>query len=603
MFVIASASPGVTLALAFGIGALVTLAASRLKFPAILPLLVVGLFIGAGDYRLNLVDPSSLGDGLRGFVSLAIAMLVFEGSLHLDRKTLRHAPNAVRGLLTIGALVSWVGSALAARLILGWSWEMSVLIGAILIVTGPTVVIPILRRIKLKPALHSSLMAEGILIDPIGVIAAVSTLEIVRSLMQAETLTLVTFLRYFAVPPLAGVVSGVVCGLAGRAAIRRMRSTSHDDVQSLYLVALGLGMLGVGIAEYFAHESGLVAAAIAGMLLANTGVRSIEEVRWFKEQLSVILIGAIFILLAARIQLEQFASIRWEQVVFVLAAMFVVRPLAVLLGTFKTVLSMRERLFVCFLAPRGIVAASLASIIAIEFTALAVEGSLATEARELETAVILLIFASVSVAGLLAGPVARALGVLEGEPNGVLIVGAHRLGRDLALTLMKRGVPVKLVDSNTGNVRLALEAGIDATSGNALDLQWLGDLVSASPMGNAISITDNETVDDSTSRWALDRFGKGRALRWWRGKPTQGAPAAVQWGRPIRHLLFQFDVDLARVADRPASEFKGLPVALIDGAGNPKLLAAETPLEGFDPQSTVIGVEIGPPPRAATPHS
>ena len=202
-----------TLALSVGLGAVVTFVCSRLRVPAILPLIIVGfgaglLTVGTGEHAHTLVDASSLGDGLLAIISVSVGLLVFEGALHLDRQTLAQAPKAVRGLLTIGAIVTWGVCALLARLTLGLDWDVSLLLGAVLIVTGPTVIQPILRRLPLRPNLHAALMAEGILIDPIGVIAAVSTLEIIRLNAMGSRPAGIDLVWFYTQPLLAGALSG-----------------------------------------------------------------------------------------------------------------------------------------------------------------------------------------------------------------------------------------------------------------------------------------------------------------------------------------------------------------------------------------------------------
>lgn len=594
------ASPSQSLALAVGLGSLVTMISIRMGIPAVLPLLIVGLAVG--DSGINLIDADQLGSGLLALISVSVALLIFEGSLALDRRTLKQAPRAVRNLLSIGVLVTWGLGTLAAHFVVGLDWSLSLLLASLLIVTGPTVVQPILRRIPLRPNLQSALMAEGILIDPIGAIIAVATLEAVRASLEGHSESALGLTWIYVGPMVIGMVSGIVLGLAGgklmQIAERRAGPRAHAG--PLALIGMGACMSAVGFAEMFAHEAGLVAAAVCGVIIANSRLDGAEELRRFKEQISTFLVGTLFLLLAARFELNQIFELPWTAFVFIVLVVVVIRPVSVLASTFGTGLSWRERAFASFLAPRGIVAASLASIVALEFAKIEPAGNAPPEraaqleesGRMVETLVFLVILVTVALGGTLSGVVASLLKVRAGRPTGVLIVGGQRLGRDLAVALTKLGVKVRLVDTNAGNIAAASSWSIPTHLGDATDTAWLESEVPLEQIGWVFTCTDNQTVDLVVTRWAERVVGADRAFRWVSNPEKADGPGrpSFAYGRPLAHLLFQMDIETARVETWEGLKDGGLPFAAVDD-GVPTLLGDgdEIP-EG----ATVVGVRIGP---------
>jgi NhaP-type Na+/H+ or K+/H+ antiporter len=597
-----------SLALAFGVGAIVTLVSDRLRQPPILFLLLIGF--GLGVDGLGLVNGDALENGLLAIVSVSVGLLVFEGGLGLDRETIARAPGAVRGLLTIGVIVSWVLTALLGHYLVGLPVDLAILLGAMLVVTGPTVIQPILRRTPLSPRLHSALMTEGILIDPIGVVAAVSTLEIVRlAIEQPGSASAVSVVGQFLVPAVTGVGLGIFSGYGAAQVLRMFRRDRKADTQTVVLVGLAACMVAFGLAEAVSSEAGLVAATICGLVLANTAKPSAEEMRRFKETTAVMLVGALFILLASRVQLDRLLNVGWEAVAFVVAMVLVVRPLSVLASTLRTGLNFRERLYTALIAPRGIVAISLGAIVAIELgrTAEAVAESrpeLAAQAQNLETLVILVIVVTVTLAGLAAGPLATLLRVRAGRPNGVIIVGGHRLGRDLAAHLRALSVPVRLVDTNAANIAAAASEGIGTSMGSATDIRWMDQEVASTGFGNVLALSDNSEVDGAVSQWASQRFGVPHVLRWRRDKPTpspKGQPqpgTAMKWGRPIRHMLFQMDAGLARVATWEEAGIGAVAILGVNEQGEVHMIDDGDVEKAFpDGPPTgmrFVGVDIGP---------
>lgn len=527
-----------SLALAVGIGAVITVACRRAKIPALLPLLGVGLLFGTSG--LGVVNASSLGDSLRAIITVSIGLLIFEGTLHLNRQELGHAPRAVWGLLTIGAVTTMGGVAAAAHWILEFGWPVSILLGATLIVTGPTVVQPILRMMRVSPRLNAALGAEAILIDAIGVIATVTTLEVLRAWLRSgvsadlATQGLVLFGR----PMISGVLLGLLFGIVGYASLRsasKVEAISSHMSQShaINLIAIGVSMTCVGVGEAIAPEAGLVAVTICGLIMAQAKVLGGTELRAFKELLATLLVGTLFILLASRFDIENLRNISWREAAFLGALLLVVRPISVNLSAWRSALTARERAFASVFAPRGVVALAVASIAGTELAKVGSEtasaersadlASVLEQARRLEPVVFVAISGTVLAATLLSPILARVLGVRAGRGNAVLIVGAHKLGVELARALKEAGIGVRLVDSSTPRVTEAMAQGLDAIEGDATDTRWLDDVATPHEAGWVIAWTGNDSVDRVVARWCEQRFGGGRSILW----PQKEAPAEL----------------------------------------------------------------------------
>lgn len=542
----------ITLALAFGVGGVVSAVASRVKIPAVLPLLVCGVALGPS--LLGVVDASSLGGpsgALGALIALSIGLLVFEGGLHLDKRELGHAPRAVIALLTVGALVTWAGIAAAAILLLKLQWPIALVLGAVMIVTGPTVIQPIIRNVRLNKRLHSVLSAEAILIDPIGVLISVLTLEVVAvfyaSAQSGSAGAVVSsaqehLLRALVPPVVGGLIVGVACAAVGWVALRvlaRGRGVrSHSN--TLNIAAIGVCMLAIGAGEFVAPEGGLVAATIAAVILANARVIASSQVRAFKEQVASLLVGMLFILLASQIRIERVMTLGPEHAAFVAAVLLVVRPINASLSTIGSRLNTRERTYLALFAPRGIVAASVAALAASRLsTALEdVPGAhhLVEQARSLDLIVFAVIAASVTWATISAWPMGKVLGVLAGPPRGLMIVGAHRLGRDAARVLAESGVITLLIDSNPRNVDLAIRESLPVVRGDATDVDLMIELQREHDIGWVITWTTNDDIDAIVSRWADRTLGEGRARVGLPAPPTAEKPAAMSPSATLRHI-------------------------------------------------------------------
>ncbi len=457
--------PAFTFGLALSGGMIAQVIAQHLRVPGIVVLLVVGVLLGPDV--ANLVRPSTLGEGLHLIVGISVAVILFEGGMHLELHRLRHEALAIRRLVTWGAFVTAAGGALAGRYVMGWPWQVAIPFGILVIVTGPTVITPLLRRLRIKRNLHTILEAEGVLIDPIGAIVAVVALEVVlaqelpvaaRGLVGIPTRLLIGFA--------IGVVGGVLIGR-----LLAWEKVIPERYASITTLALLLGLY--SLSEAIIPQSGIMTAPIAGMAVGNMPTRSSQELKEFKEQLTVLLIGLLFVLLAADVRIEEVMGLGWPGIATAALLMFVVRPIDVAVSTIGSSLTLREKAFLAWLGPRGIVAAAVASLFAQAFTA---EGM--AEGRELRALVFLVIAATVVVQGLGGGLVASLLGVRRPSNRGYLIAGANPVARELARALRASGQDVILVETDGAEVAAAMREGLPVLQGNALeeDVLELGEL-------------------------------------------------------------------------------------------------------------------------------
>lgn len=534
-----TAAAAQSIALSVGVSALVSVASRRAGVPALLPLLLVGLALGSSG--LGVVDGASMGGSLTGFITVAIGLLIFEGALHLGREELRRAPRAVLGLVTVGAVVTWGGAAAAANALLDLSGPLSLLLGAALIVTGPTVVQPVLRLVRVTPPLHTALAAEAILIDPIGVVATITTLEMLRLHLLSGTHLgpAGEGMWLFGKTLLGGAGVGVLMGACGYWLLTAIGRAGRPDPQLLNLLAIGLCMTSVGIGEAVTPEGGLVAVTICGVIMARARVLGATELRAFKELLAVVLVGTLFVLLASRFDVARLASLSWREGAFLGVLIFAVRPLSVWCATLGSTLTTRERWFAGTFAPRGIVALSVATVAAGELSSLgaglggaapaAWASDLGRDAPRLELVMFVVIAGSVVLASVFSPLLARVLRVRAGEGALVLVVGAHPLSVALVRALSARGIESRIIDSNDARVAQSRQAGAVAIEGDATDARWMDDIGMPSDTGRVIAWTGNHDVDQIVARWAEERLGSGHAAIW-SSKPARGPLEALDMG-------------------------------------------------------------------------
>ena len=455
-----------------------------LKIPAILLLLIAGIIVGP---LTGIVEPDALfGDMLFPFISLSVAVILFEGGLTLHVHEIKAVGHVVRNLVTIGALITWLVIGFATQYLLDFPRDLALLFGALVVVTGPTVIVPLLRTVRPQADLANILRWEGILIDPLGALLAVLVYDFIVSGLVAgrHSDPLMTFALIVAI----GVGSGILGALGLGIVLRRHMLPEY--LQNVATLAFVLSIYTV--ANQLAHESGLLAVTVMGMLLANLKQTPIEGILDFKESLSVLLISLLFILLAARIDIGDFSLLGSGAVAVMLVVIFVARPLAVFVSSLGSGLGWRQQTLLAWIAPRGIVAAAVSALFALRLQDLGVDG-----ASLLIPLTFMVIIVTVVIQSISARPVARLLGLAEPEPRGVLIVGAHAVARAIGAELQELKFRVVLADTNWEDTSAARMMGLPTYFGNIvsehadrhLDLVGLGQLLALSrqPALNALA--------------------------------------------------------------------------------------------------------------------
>ena len=486
-----------TFSIAAAVGVCLFTVAHFLRTSAIVVLLIGGVL--AGPEGLGLVNPAALGDGLGTIISLAVAIILFEGGLTLDLPGYRTVSREILGILTVGVLVTWIGTTLILRLLFGFDVPFCLLAASLVIVTGPTVIGPLLHRIRIESKLHHILHWEGVLIDPIGVFIAILSYEFYVSTNGGNQSIILEFLTRFAVGVVFGIVFGVFLDFVLR---RQWVNKGHTNI-----FVLAMAMLNFGLADLLAGESGLLSVTIAGLVLGSRGNPQLRQLVSYKVELKDFLIGLLFVLLAANLKLESFLTFGWRLLAAVLGIMLIVRPINIFISLFTSPLTLKEKAFLSWIAPRGIVAASMASIFALELNKRGFENAVF-----LESFTYSVIAGTVIVQGFTAGTVGRWLGVVRPEARGWVIVGAHPLGRMIAKFLSTNGVDAVLVDTNARETRAAEREGLISINENAMHLNP-DDYASIYECGNLLALTANPDLNRMLcQRWSelLD----GKMFRW-----------------------------------------------------------------------------------------
>ncbi len=477
----------------------------RLKLPSILLLLVFGFFSGPYWFDLGIAGLLQR-ELLFPVVSASVALILFEGGLTLRMADLKKHGRVVIRLITIGALVTWALSTLAAYYIAGLGFELALLLGAILIVSGPTVVLPLLRHINPRGRTGPILTWEGIAIDPIG---AVLALLVYEGLMSPggwgqDTGHAILGLAKTAVIGGAGGFAG------GWLLVHLLRKYWVPD--HLHIPVSVAMVVGVFTATNAAqHECGLLAVTVMGIYAANQHHVSVGHILEFKENLRILLLSSLFILLAAGLGtpkgMDALGHLDWKIVGFLAALLFVVRPAAVWVSTRGSKLTRQEKIFLAWLCPRGIVAAAVASVFGFQLEQADYAG-----AELLVPITFVVIVGTVLVYGLTSSVVARRLGLAIPNPQGVLFVGASGWVRAIAGALQKEGVTVLLVDANRANVRKARLDGLPARRGNALEESVTAEL-DLFGIGRVLALTPNDEVNTLVTLHFAHQFGRSETYQ------------------------------------------------------------------------------------------
>ena len=453
----------------------------RLQLPAIVLLLAVGLVFGP---LTGLMNPrKDFGELYTPLVSTAVAIILFEGGMTLNFREIRETSTAVRRIVLISGPLVWWLTALAARFIAGMAWPTAILLGALLVVTGPTVIAPLLRHAKLKSRPASILRWEAIVNDPIGALFAVITFETYLVLEvghQAENLILDVALALA-----IAIIGGIAAGRFLSWLFARGEAPEYLKAPILLVAVVGMNSLTNLVLE----EGGLLTVTIMGVTMANARISSLSDLRRFKETITILLVSGLFVVLTASLDRQVIASLEWRVLGFIAAVLLVVRPFAVFLATIGAGLHWKERLLVGWIAPRGIVAVAVAGLFGAALAGLGV-----ADGERMIAYTFAVVAATIILHGFSLGPLARVLGLRSSERPGVLIVGASRFSIAFARRLKAQEVPVLLADSNYAHIAEARLAELDV---------WYGEILSEAAHHNLnlshfdhlVAATDNEAYN------------------------------------------------------------------------------------------------------------
>lgn len=486
----------------------------RFKLPAILPLILIGLLVGP-IATLYTEDGSKLiepiwngekglfpGEGLYYFVSLAISVILFEGGLTLKRAEISNVGPVISKLITIGTVVTFFGAGVAAHYIFGLSWQISFLFSALIIVTGPTVITPILRNIPLKKDVSAVLKWEGILIDPIGALVAVLVFEFI-SVGEGHAFTQTALIEFGKI-----ILFGTTFGFTFAHALAFAIKKDFIPHYLLNVVSLSTVLLVYVESDVFAHESGLLAVVVMGMVLGNMKLPNLKELLYFKESLSVLLISILFILLAANINISDMELIyNWNTVALFAIIVFIIRPLGVFLSAQGSNLKLNEKLFIGWVGPRGIVAAGIASLFGSKLLQRGEPG-----AEYITPLVFMIVLGTVLLNATTARLFAKMVGVFLKKSEGILIIGASKLSRLIANYLKKNNRHVVLIDNNQTNVDKAKKLGLEAITANIFS-DSLTDNIELNDMGYLMALTGNSDINKFAINKFQKQFGENGAFR------------------------------------------------------------------------------------------
>jgi len=497
------------------LGILAQWVAWRFKIPAILPLILIGLLVGPiaaeflTDDKTKYIEPIwngtyglFPGDGLYYFVSLAISIILFEGGLTLKRDEIKNVGPVITKLITLGSSVTFFGAGFLAHYIFDLSWEVSFLFSGLIIVTGPTVITPILRNIPLRKDISAVLKWEGILIDPIGALVAVLVFEFI-SVGGGSGFTKTALTEFGKI-----LLFGTSFGFTFAHALTFVINKKWVPHYLLNVVSLSTVLFVFVESEIFAHESGLLAVVVMGMVLGNGKLKNLKELLYFKESLSVLLISILFILLSANINMVDLMLLyNWKTALLFFLIVFIIRPLGVFLSTYKSNLKFKEKLFISWVGPRGIVAAGIASLFGSKLLKQGVEG-----AEYITPLVFMIVLGTVLLNATTARLFAKIVGVFLKNSDGILIVGASKASRLIANYLQNSGKRVVLIDANTSFIEHSNNQGLEAYVVNIYD-DDLTDNIELNDIGYLIALSGSDAVNKFAVKNFATTFGEHGSFR------------------------------------------------------------------------------------------
>ncbi|MBV8885317.1 MAG: cation:proton antiporter [Chroococcidiopsidaceae cyanobacterium CP_BM_RX_35] len=485
----------IVIAVTAGISAQVL--AEYLKIPSIVLLLLFGILLGSDGFEL--LHPQMLGTGLEVIVALSTAVILFEGGLNLELRDMGQVSGSLRNLVTIGTLITLLGGGMAAHWLGEFPWSIAFLYASLVVVTGPTVISPLLKHVKVDRQVATLLEGEGVLIDPVGAILAVVVLDTVLNQDPSLLVAMSGLLLRLGIGGGIGAVGGWLLSLVFNRA-----NFISDELKNLVVLA---GLWGLfGLAQMIRSESGLMATVVAGLVLGASSVSEQRLLRRFKGQLTILCVSVLFILLAADLSIASVFALGWGSLFTVLVLMFVVRPINVSLCTWNSKLNWRQKLFLCWISPRGIVAASVASLFAILLTRRGINGG-----DSIKALVFLTIILTVVLQGLTASFVAKWLQITSTEATGAVIVGCNPLSLLIARLFQEREESVVMIDTDPEACHLAEQENFRVFLSSALDTKVLEEAGLAS-VGTFLAMTNNGEVNYVLAQRANEEFQPPRVL-------------------------------------------------------------------------------------------
>ncbi len=479
--------------------------AEYLKVPSIVFLLIFGIALGSDGWEI--LQPQSLGIGLEVLVALSVAIILFEGGLSLSGRELGRVSGSLRNLVTLGTSITLIGGGMAAHWLGEFPWPIAFLYASLVVVTGPTVIGPLLKQVAVDRRVATLLEGEGVLIDPVGAILAVVVLNTIID-SHSRPMEIITGLTLR-----LGI--GAAIGIAGGGLLSFIIKTCNFLTFELKNLVVLAGVWGLfGLSQFSRSESGLMAVVMAGIVLKAAAVPDERLLRRFKGQLTTLCVSVLFILLAADLSIASVIALGWGSVLTVLVLMLVVRPLSVALCTLKSDLNWRHKLFIAWVAPRGIVSASVASLFAILLTRAGINGGEAIKAL-----VFLTILMTVFIQGLTARWVAKGLKITSSAATGAVIVGCNPLGRLIGCLFQEQGENVVLIDTDARACEQAEEDGLTVLQSSALDTKILQE-AGIESMGTFLVLTNNSEVNLVLAQRASEEFHPPRLLAAFAGTPN-----------------------------------------------------------------------------------
>ena len=471
--------------------------AAYLKLPSIILLLIFGIALGTDG--LGWLTPQTLGVGLEVIVSLCVALILFEGGLSLELKEVGKVSSSLRNLITIGTLITLLGGGVAAHWLGEFPWSIAFLYASLVVVTGPTVVTPLLKQVGVEKKVATLLEGEGVLIDPVGAILAVVVLDIILNGDANPVFVLGGLLARLGIGIAIGGSGGALMAL-----FLRQADFLSEELRNLVVLA---GIWGLyGLAQTVRDESGLMAAVAAGIVVRVISVPDERLLRRFKGQLTIFSVSVLFILLAADLSIASVFELGPGAVLTVLVLMLIVRPLNIIVCTWNSDLNWRQKAFMSWISPRGIVSASVASLFAILLTERGINGG-----DSIKALVFLTIIMTVFAQGLTARSIAQFLGVTSGSATGVVIVGCNGLGLTIGRLFKDRGESVVIIDTDTQASEKAEAEGFEVFVGSALNGEILEE-AGLSSIGTFLAVTNNGEVNSVIAERALEEFTPPRVF-------------------------------------------------------------------------------------------